>query len=106
MKKIKHIIKSNRKFLIIIYIDYFIAIFIFKQIIFNNINIDKFNLRLIRVSQYLFLFNLKFRYKINKFNIIFNVLSRLSQIINFIIIFLNRFEKILDILYNNINLNY
>ena len=47
--EIRYIIEFNIKLLIIIYIDYFIVIFIFKQIIFNIVNIDKFNLRLIRI---------------------------------------------------------
>ena len=63
--------------LTIVYTNYFVAIFIFKQTTLIIINIDKFNLRLIRISQYFFNFNLIIRYKIEKFNIISNVLSRL-----------------------------
>ena len=70
----RYIIKFNIKLSIIIYINYLITISIFKQIIFNIININKFNLRLIRISQYLLIFNFKFQYKINKFNTIFNTL--------------------------------
>ena len=49
MKKIRYIIKFNIKLSIIIYINYSIIIFIFKQIIFNVININKLNLRLIYI---------------------------------------------------------
>ena len=61
----------------IIYTNHFVAIFIFKQTILIITNIDKFNLQLIRVSQYFFNFNLIICYKTEKFNIISNVLSRL-----------------------------
>ena len=37
-------IEFNQRSSIIIYINYFIAIFIFKQITFDNINTNKFNL--------------------------------------------------------------
>ena len=87
----------------IIYTDYSIAIFIFKQIIFNIINIEKFNLRLICASQYFSIFNLEFRYKIDKFNIMFNILSCLLQVF-IITTFLNQSEGIFDALYNNTNI--
>ena len=71
-------IEFNRKSFIIIYIDYFAAISIFKQIILITFFIDKLNLRLIRASQYLFNFNIFLRHKADKTNVILNVLSRLS----------------------------
>ena len=58
IKKIRHMIEFNRKSFIIIYIDYFAAISIFRQIILITSFIDKLNLRLICVSQYLFNFNI------------------------------------------------
>ena len=64
----------------IIYTNYFATIFIFKQTILIITNIDKFNLQLICISQYFFNFNLTIRYKVEKFNIISNVLLRLSNI--------------------------
>ena len=41
---------------------------------------NKLNLRLIRVSQYLFNFKLLIRYKINKINVVLNALSRLKNV--------------------------
>ena len=64
--------------LIIIYIDYNVAISINRQTSFIISNIDKFNLRLIRVSQYLSKFNLIIRHKSRKINIISNVLFKLQ----------------------------
>ena len=40
-------------------------------------SINKLNFHLIRVFQYLFAFNIEFRYKVDKFNIVFNALSHL-----------------------------
>ena len=70
-------LKFNLIPLVVIYINYLATISILKQILLNIININKLNLRLIRVSQYLFLFNLELRYKTSKFNTISNVLFRL-----------------------------
>lgn len=83
-----------------IYINYFVIISISKQTIFNNTNIDKLNFRFIKTFQYLLLINLEFKYKTNKFDIIFNTLSRLTKIIT---TFSNQSKKMLDALYNNIN---
>ena len=44
----KYIIEFIKKLFIIIYINYFVIIFIFRQINFIILNINKFNLRLIR----------------------------------------------------------
>ena len=77
IKKIRHMIEFNRKLFIIIYTDHFAIILIFRQIILIILFIDKLNLRLIRVSQYLFNFNIFLRHKTNKTNIIFNILFRL-----------------------------
>ena len=62
--------------IIIIYIDHAINIFIIKQITLNFINIDKLNLRLIRIFIYFFQFRLNIRHKSNKNHVIFDVLSR------------------------------
>ena len=64
---------------IVMYIDYFIVVLIFRQINFIISNIDKFNLRLIRAFQYLFTFDLFIYHKTNKTNVVFDVLSRLSR---------------------------
>ena len=50
MRKIRYIIKINECLLTIIYINYLTTIFIFKQINFINFNINKLNLRLIKIS--------------------------------------------------------
>ena len=71
-------IKFNKKLFIIIYIDHFATILIFRQIILITSFIDKFNLRLVRASQYLFNFNIILRHKIDKSNVIFDIFSRLS----------------------------
>ena len=81
------------------YIDYFIIISISRQINFIILNIDKLNLRLIRVFQYLSMFDLFVRYKIKKTNVVFNVLLRFSG--NFIMISKND-SRILKILYKQI----
>ena len=78
------------------YIDYFIIVSIFRQINFIISSINKFNLRLMRAFQYLSIFNLFVRYKINKINVVFNALSRLSR--NFITITKDD-SRILKVLY-------
>ena len=52
---------ETTKHIIIIFTNYFVNIFIVKQITFANININKFNLRLARASIYLS----QFRFDIN-----------------------------------------
>ena len=79
IKRIRHMIDFIRKSFIIIYIDHSIVVSIFKQIILITFNIDKLNLRLVRASQYLFNFNIIIRHKFDKFNVIFDALSRLSN---------------------------
>ena len=98
IKKIRHIIEFNKKSFIIIYIDYFAAILIFRQIILITSFINKFNLRLVRVSQYLFNFNITLRHKIDKSNVISDALSRLSAY-TFQMNDVNK-KKILNLLYN------
>ena len=81
MKEIRHMIKFIKLSSTIVYTNHFVAIFIFEQITLIITNIDKFNLRLIRVLQYFFNFNLTIRHKIEKFNIISSVLSRLLNML-------------------------
>ena len=76
LRKIRHIVEiSSRK--IIIYIDYESALEIVTQIILIITFIDKLNLRLIRISNYIQRFNLEIRHKSDKQHIIFDALSRL-----------------------------
>ena len=78
IRKIRHMIESNECFSIIIYIDHSAIVSISRQINLITFNTDKLNLRFIRISQYLFDFNLQVKHKIKKFNVIFDVLSRLQ----------------------------
>lgn len=64
-------------------------------------SINKLNFRLIRASQYLSLFNIELRYKANKSNIVFDILSRLSQALARSYP-LNRFKEALNALCDNI----
>ena len=77
-KKIKHLIKS---FILstIVYIDYKTILNIAKQTFFFTFFIDKMNLQLIYVNDYIQRFNLKIRYKSNKIYIISNVFFKLTS---------------------------
>lgn len=59
------------------YIDYSASISIVKQYSLAFTNTDKFNLRLVRASQYLSTFELNVRHKSEKQNLVSNALSRL-----------------------------
>lgn len=61
----------------IVITNYAIAVKIFTQTILSTTNIDKLNLCLIRVLQYLFTINLKLYYKLDKEYIVSNTLLRL-----------------------------
>ena len=65
-------------FSIIIYIDHSTIVSILQQINFITFNINKLNLRFIKISQYFFEFNLQMKHKVKKFNVISNVFSRLQ----------------------------
>ena len=77
-------VKFIKKPSVVIYIDHFVVVSIFRQINFIISSIDKLNLRLMRAFQYLSMFDLFIRHKTNKANIVFDALSRLSE--NLIII--------------------
>ena len=89
-------IKFIKKSLIVMYIDHSAIVSIFRQINFIISNTDKLNLRLMRAFQYLLMFDLFVRYKIDKTNIVSDALSRLSK--NSIIV-MNNGSEILKILY-------
>ena len=78
IRKIKHMIESIEIFSIIIYTNHFVVVFINRQIIFTIFNNDKLNLRFVRISQYLFDFNLFVKHKINKTNVVSDVLFKLQ----------------------------
>ena len=75
-------IESAKK-ITLIFIDHVANFFIAKQTTLNSENIDKLNLRLIKISAYLSQFNIDIRYKSKKVNIVSNALSRLSSISSF-----------------------
>lgn len=77
IKRIRHMIESV-KITTIIFTNYSAYFFIVKQITLNSENIDKLNFRLVRISVYHSQFNIDLRYKIDKFNVIFDALFRLS----------------------------
>ena len=79
MRKIRHMIEVIEILFIIIYTDYSVAMSISRQINFITFSTNKLNLRLMKVSQYLFSFNLIIKYKSSKFNIISNALFRLQR---------------------------
>ena len=83
IKKIRHMIETTIK-TTVIFTDHSINTSIVKQTSLIFSNIDKFNLRLIKVFVYLSQFDLNVRYKSEKFNIILDVLFRLSTIDNFL----------------------
>ena len=77
MKRIRYMIKTF-KHIIIIYINHVVNSLITRQIKFINSNINKLNMKLIRVFIYLSQFLLNIRYKSKKFHIILDAFNRLS----------------------------
>ena len=77
-------IESIEMLLIITYFDHSATISISRQTTLIMFNTNKLNLRLVKTSQYLFNFNLFVRHKINKVNVIFDVLSKLQIDVTFI----------------------
>ena len=70
--------KSIKKSSVVVYTDYSVAVSISRQTSLTILSIDKLNLRLVRASQYLSMFDLSVRHKANKTNIVSNALSRLQ----------------------------
>jgi hypothetical protein len=81
IKKIRHLIQSSKKSMII-QIDHVVIVDICKQTFITSINsFMRMNLRLIRVSQSLSQFsNLKIRHKSEKYHLIFDALFRLQSL--------------------------
>ena len=76
LKKIKHIVEvSSSK--TIMYTDHDSALNIVNQIMMTTTSTNKFNLRLVRISNYIQRFNLNIRHKFDKQHIVFDALSRL-----------------------------
>ena len=95
LKKVRHIIESA-ELLMIIYIDYSVTVDITRQVILLIILIDRFNLRLIRASDYIQRFSLTLKYIFSKTNIIPDVLFRF-EIMNKLLINPENLE--LDVLF-------
>ena len=76
MQKTRHIIETSQHF-IVVFTNYVVNVFIIKQTTFSFNNIDKLNLRLMRVSIYFSQIQLNVRYRFDKRHILFDVLSRL-----------------------------
>ena len=76
IKRIRHLIEVA-KHVIIIYIDHATNLAIVRQIKLTSSSVDKLNIKLIRVFVYLSQFKLNIRYKLSKFYIILDALSRL-----------------------------
>ncbi len=82
VKKVRHLIKSFKKSLTIIFTNHFAIAEIIKQTFLISFNTNKLNLRLIQTSQYLFVLSIDIKIKFDKFHIISNVLLRLFSIVN------------------------
>ena len=98
-------IESTEIFSAIIYIDHSVAVFISRQIILTIFSNDKLNLRLVRISQYLFDFNLSVKHKVDKTNVMSNVLFKLQVdviIIDKIDVFESLYEHILKFTQTNL----
>ena len=80
-RKIRHLIESSKTF-DIVYTDHEATLTIAKQTSFTTSSIDKLNLRLIRISEYIQRFDLTIRHKSKILHVIFDALSRLSTVSN------------------------
>ena len=76
IRRVRHIIKIV-KYIIVIFIDYNVNIFIVKQITLSNNNTNKLNFRLIQIFIYFLQFRLKVKYRLNKNYVVLNVFNRL-----------------------------
>ena len=80
LKKIKHLVDSFEQRFTIIFTNHDAVLNLIKQTSLIIVFIDKFNLRLIRVFDYIQRFEIELRHKSNKQHIVFDVLSRLVSI--------------------------
>ena len=77
LKKIKHLIDFSKQRFTIIFTNHDATLDIAKQTSMITAFIDKLNLRLVRVSDYIQRFDFELRHKSDKQHIVFDVLSRL-----------------------------
>lgn len=78
VRRISHMIKSSKQFTII-YIDHEVNSTIAAETKLNIININKLNLKLIRIFIYFFQFRLNVRHRSKKFNVMSDAFSRLPN---------------------------
>ena len=76
VRRVRHMIETTKQ-TIVIFIDHVVNTFISKQTIMNSNNIDKLNLRLMRIFIYFSQFKIEVKYRSNKEHIIFDALFRL-----------------------------
>ena len=76
----QHFIKSCKKSSMSIFTNHAIIVEIISQTFLTTINTNKLNLRLIRVSQFLFILLIRIRVKSEKLHVVSNALSRLKFI--------------------------
>ena len=79
IRKTRHLIESTLAGLCIVYTDHSATIAIARQSSLNTASIEKLNLRLIQVSEYIQRFLLDIRYRAGRTNTIPDTLSRLSN---------------------------
>ena len=77
IRRIVHMIRSSKHFTVI-YIDHEANFMIVVETKLSTTNINKLNMKLIKTSIYFFQFRIEMRHKLEKFNIVSNVLNRLS----------------------------
>ena len=78
IKKVRHMVESTKKPPVVVYTDHSAAVPISRQTSLTSSSTDKLNLRLVRASQYLSMFNLSVRHKAGKTNVVPDALSRLQ----------------------------
>ena len=78
MKQIRHLVESTKK-PTVVFTDHSASVSISRQTTLSTSNTDKLNLRLVRASQYLSMFDLDIRYKPGKRNVVPDALSRLLR---------------------------
>ena len=78
VKKVRHMIELSLKPPVIVYTDHSAGVDISKQTTLKTASTDKLNLRLVRVLQYLLIFNLELKYKAGKTNLVPDILLRLN----------------------------
>ena len=80
LRKIRYIVESSQQKSFIIFTNYDVVLNITKQIFLIISSTNKFNLRLIKTSNYIQRFELEIRHKFEKQHIILDALSRLTSI--------------------------